>query len=66
MRCRPVPYTFKAPAVDDVSHQKNRFGVIVLEQAEQLFGLAAACSEMDIGDEERFYAFDGVGIGQII
>ena len=47
----PVPDALKPPAIDNIAHQKNGFGVIMLEQVEQLLGLAAAGSEMNVGNE---------------
>jgi len=56
---RPVPYAFKPPTIDNVADKKNRFGIIMFEQAQQLFGLATAGSEMNVRDEQRFHMFDG-------
>ena len=59
VRCRPVPYAFEPPPIDDVTNQEDRIGVIMLEQTEQLFGLATTGSQMNVGEEQRFHALSG-------
>ena len=59
VRRRPVPYAFEPPTIDNVANQKDRFGVIMFQQAEQLFGLATTRSEVNVGKEQRFHALGG-------
>ena len=40
------------PAVDDVADQIDRVGIVIAQEVEQAFGLAAARAEMNIGNEE--------------
>lgn len=56
---RPVPYALKPPTIDNVADEKNRFGIIMFEQAQQLFGLAATGPEMNVRDEQRFHMLNG-------
>src|SRR5262249_19155253 len=53
VRLRPVPARAQLPAVDDVAHQIDGVRVVPAQEIEQALGLAAASTEMDIGDEER-------------
>ena len=52
VRLRPVPVRLQRPAVDDVSDEIDRVGVVAAEEIQQSVGLRAASSEMDIGDEQ--------------
>src|SRR5262249_30456448 len=52
VRLRPVPVRLQRPAVDDVTDQVDGVGIMVAEKIEQLVGLRAAGSEMDIGDKQ--------------
>ncbi len=52
VRLRPVPARLQRPAVDDITHQIDGVGVMTTEEIEQLVGLRAAGSEMDIGDKQ--------------
>ena len=49
---RPVPAGFERPAVDDVTDQVDRLGVILAQEVEQRPGLAPSGAEMHIGDEQ--------------
>ena len=51
VRLRPIPGRAQRPAVDDVADEIDRFGFVTAEEVEQLVGLAAARSEMHVGDE---------------
>jgi hypothetical protein len=53
VRLRPVPPALQPPAVDDVAHQVQRLALVLPQEVEQQFGLTAARSEMDIGQENR-------------
>ena len=43
----------KRPAIDNVADQINRFGFVVAEEIQQLIGLAATRTQMDIGNKNR-------------
>ena len=60
VRLRPVPGRAQRPAVDDVADQIDGVGFVMAEEVEQLVGLAAARSEMDVGDEQRAKSSRGV------
>ncbi|MBA7680558.1 hypothetical protein ES703_88878 [subsurface metagenome] len=49
---RPVPVRLQRPAVDDISDEIDRVGVVNAEEIQQSVGLRTAGSEMDIGDEQ--------------
>ena len=53
---RPVPAALQPPAVDDVADEKKLVGVVVPEEIEQKFSLAAACAQMNVGNEQRAVA----------
>ena len=48
VRLRPVPPALQAPAVDDVAHQVEIVALVLLQEVEQKFGLAAAGAEMNV------------------
>ena len=50
---RPVPARAQTPAVNNVADEEDRVGIVVLEEIEDQRGLAAAGSQMDIGEENR-------------
>lgn len=50
---RPVPSGAQLPAVDDVPDQVNSVGVVIAQEIEQTAGLATACTEVNVGNEER-------------
>jgi hypothetical protein len=52
VRLRPIPARPQLPAVDDVADQIDRFGIVVAQEVEEAFGLAASRAEMNIRDEE--------------
>jgi hypothetical protein len=60
MYLRPVPRRAQGPAIDDIADQINRFGFVVTEEVEQLVGLTAAGSQMDVGDKQRAKPSRGV------
>ena len=60
MRLRPIPARFQPPAVDDVADQKNRVGVVMAQEIQHQFGLAAARAKMQIRHENRAIAGDAV------
>jgi hypothetical protein len=53
VRLRPVPGRLQCPAVDNVTDQIDRFSFVIAEEVEKLVGLATACSEVNVGDEQR-------------
>src|SRR5262249_52445338 len=48
----PVPCRAQLPAVDDVTDQKDRFGVVNAQKVEQPLGLTATRAKMHVRDEE--------------
>src|SRR5262249_43180198 len=52
MGLRPVPGRLELPSVDDVADQVDGIGVDIAQEIEQLVGLAAADSEMNVGQEQ--------------
>src|SRR6185369_15830271 len=52
MRLRPEPTALEAPAIDDVADQIERVGLVMAQEIEQQFGLAAARAQMHVGDED--------------
>ncbi len=48
VKLRPIPGGFKLPAVNDVTDEINCVGFVTAQQIEELVGLAAARSEMDV------------------
>ncbi|MCY1455557.1 hypothetical protein D9M71_726960 [compost metagenome] len=60
---RPVHPAAQFPAVDDVAHQVDAVGVVLLEEARQVLGLAVAGAEVDIGDPQGTHALlAGLGL----
>ena len=51
LRLVPVPAALELPAIDDVADQKERVAFVVREEIGQGFGLAAAGTQMRVGDE---------------
>ena len=51
--CGQYQPDLQLPAVDDVADEIDGLGVVVAQEVEQPFGLAAARAEMNIGNEER-------------
>ena len=49
----PIPPTSEAPAVDDVADEVDRIGIVVFQEIDQEFRLAAALSQMNVGNEQR-------------
>src|SRR5262245_46090406 len=60
VRLRPVPGRLQRPAVDNIANQIDRFGFVIAEEVKKLVGLAAACSEVNVGDEQRAKSSRGV------
>jgi hypothetical protein len=56
---RPVPATAQLPAVDDVAYQIEHVGLVVLQEIEQIRGLATGRAEMDIGQPDGAVAMCG-------
>ena len=52
MRLRPVPARLQRPAIDDIADEIDRLGIVILEEIQQLAGLRAARTQMDVGDEQ--------------
>ena len=52
MRAGPVPAALELPAVDDVAYQVKPVGFVVAQEVEQIFGLAAGCSQVNIGNPD--------------
>ena len=52
VRLRPVPAGAQLPAVDDVADQIDRFRIVITQEVEQAFGLAAARAEMNVRNEK--------------
>ena len=52
VRLRPIPARAQLPAIDDVADQIDRFGIVIAQEVEQAFGLAAARAEMNIRNKE--------------
>ena len=49
VRLRPVPVRLQRPTIDDIADQIDGVGVMTPKKVQQLFGLRAAGSEMDVG-----------------
>src|SRR4029077_18655589 len=60
VRLRPIPRRAQRTAVDDIAVEVDRFFFMTAEEVEQLVGLAAACSQMDVGDKQRAKPSRGV------
>ena len=52
VRLRPIPARSQLPAVNDVADQIDRFGIVVAQELEEAFGLAASRAEMNIRNKE--------------
>ena len=52
VRLRPIPARSQLPAVNDVPDQIDRFGIVVAQEVEEAFSLAASRAEMNIRNEE--------------
>ena len=52
VRLRPIPARAQLPAVDDIADQIDRLGIVIAQEVEQTFGLAAARAEMNIRNKE--------------
>jgi len=52
VRLRPIPTLAQLPAVDDVAHQIQRSRLMVLQEIQQVIGLATGCAEMNIRDPD--------------
>jgi hypothetical protein len=59
VRLRPIPRLAQPPAIDDVAHQIDRQRIVVAQEVEQIIGLAAARSEMDVRYPDRPILEDG-------
>jgi hypothetical protein len=57
---RPIPGRTQCPAVDDIADQIKGVGFVMAEKVEQLFRLAAARSQMYVGNEQRAKSSRGV------
>ena len=53
VRLRPVPARAQLPSVDDVADEVDHVRIMIPQKVEQQGRLAAARSEMHIGNEER-------------
>ncbi len=60
VRLRPIPGRTKRPAVDNIADEIDCFCVVMAEEVEQPVGLAAARSQVDVGDEQRAKPSRGV------
>ena len=60
MCLRPIPRRAQGPAVDNVADQIDRVGFVMAQKIEQFVGLAAARSQMHVGNEKRAKASRGV------
>jgi hypothetical protein len=52
MMLRPEPAGAQLPTVDNIADQINGIGIVISQKLEKLFGLAAACAEMHVGNKE--------------
>ena len=52
VRLRPIPARPQLPAIDDIADQIDRVGIVIAQEVEQAFGLAAARAEMNIRNKE--------------
>ena len=57
---RPIEARAHAPAVDDVADEIVGLGIVVAQEVEHQLRLAAACSQVNVGKEDRAVAVDGV------
>lgn len=59
MRLRPMPAPLEHPAIDHVADEIPLFGVMMLEEIEQPFGLAGVPAEVHIRNPEGAVQPDG-------
>ena len=52
VRLRPVPSGLELPAINNVADQIDQVGVVVAQEIQELFGLAAPGPKMDVRDEQ--------------
>ena len=55
VRLRPIPGAPQPPAVHDVADEVDRLGIVVAQEIEEQVRLAAARSQMHVGDEQGAY-----------
>ena len=51
MGLRPVPAPPEPPAVNDITDEKDRLGIVPPEEIEQHLRLTSTGAEMDVGDK---------------
>ncbi|EHP44079.1 hypothetical protein OR16_05342 [Cupriavidus basilensis OR16] len=61
MALRPVPAAAQLPAIDDVADQVELVRFIVLEEIEQVIGLAARRAEVNVGQPDGAVVTDSGG-----
>ena len=52
VRPRPVPMFAQLPAVDDIPHQVQGVGIVVVQEVEKEFRLAPGGAQVNIGNPE--------------
>jgi hypothetical protein len=55
-----MPRGPQRPPVNNVADKIDHFGIVMAEEIEKFGGLAAACSEVNVGDEQRAKSPRGV------
>ncbi len=62
---RPVPAAAQAPAVDDVTDENDRFGLVMSKEVQQIVSLGRLGTKMNIRNEKRseLSGFDLTGHG---
>ena len=58
MGLMPIPGAPQPPAVDDVAHQIEVVRLVMLQEIEEEFRLAAARAEMNVADPDRTVVID--------
>ncbi len=53
MRLRPIPAALQPPAVDDIADKVDRLRIMVLQEVQEKFRLAAIRAEVNIGQKKR-------------
>jgi len=53
VRLRPEQAFFHGPAVDDVADQVQHVGLMMTQEVQQMLGLAAARTQVRVGNEDR-------------
>jgi hypothetical protein len=53
VRLRPVPPALQLPAIDDVADEVELVGLVVPQEIQQIVGLAAGCSQVNVGNPDR-------------